>query len=330
MKQSNSMYLLILLFSLQASCNSSQPGCTDPLAENFDSSATEEDHSCFYDTIYISPSWSVELSEQINETSGLIIWDDALWTINDNSDTRLYALDTTSGEIVADYLMPGVENRDWEEIAQDEDYVYVGDFGNNRGNRTDLHILRIEKLTLTSDDPSIDTIWFSFGDQQNFDPEGPNQTEFDCEAFVLTSDSIYLFTKQWTSGFTTQYSLSKLPGTHIAQNRNVFNTRGQVTGATYLEEEGLLILCGYSGLIQPFLYLFYDYRDSNFFTGNSKRVNISLPFHQVEAVATSNGSTCYISNEFSSSNQLIRIPQKLHYFDLGSVLGDYLKEGPGI
>ncbi len=325
MKQLDFMYLLILLLSLQASCNSSQPGCTDPLAENYDSSATEENHSCFYDTIYINPTWSLELSEQLSETSGLIIWDEVLWTINDNTDTRLYALDTNSGEILADYLMPGVENRDWEDIAQDEDYVYVGDFGNNRGMRKDLHILRIEKLTLTSGHPSIDTIWFSYSDQQNFDPEGLNQTEFDCEAIVVSSDSIYLFTKQWTSGFTTQYSLSKLPGTHIAQNRKVFNSRGQVTGATFLEEEGLLILCGYSGLVQPFLHIFYEYRDFDFFTGNNMRVNIALPFHQVEAVASSTGSSCYISSEFSSSNQLIRIPQKLHYIDLSSLLGDYLK-----
>ena len=321
------MYLLILLLSLQASCNSSQPGCTDPLAENFDSTATEEDHSCFYDTIYISPSWSVELSEQINETSGLIIWDEALWTINDNSDTRLYALDTTSGEIVADYLMPGVENRDWEEIAQDEDYVYVGDFGNNRGNRTDLHILRIEKLTLTSDDPSIDTIWFSFSDQQNFDPAGAQQTEFDCEAFVVSSDSIYLFTKQWLSGFTTQYSLSKHPGTYIAQKRSSFDTMGQVTGATFMEQEGLLILCGYAGLMQPFLYLFYDYQDYEFFSGVRQRVNISLPFHQVEGVTTSNGTGCYFSNESSTFNQIAKLPPKLHYIDLSEFLGDYLNKG---
>lgn len=314
------MYLLILFLSLHVSCNPSQPGCTDPLAANFDSSATEDDNSCLYDTIYISPLWSVELSEQINETSGLIIWNEALWTINDNSNTRLYELDATSGEIVADYLLPDVENRDWEEIAQDKDYVYVGDFGNNLGIRTDLHILRIEKLTLTSDDPSIDTIWFSFGDQQNFDPVGTNQTEFDCEAFVVSSDSIYLFTKQWTSGFTTQYSLSKLPGTHIAQNRNVFNIRGQVTGATFLEGEGLLTLCGYSGLVQPFLYIFYDYPGYDFFAGTKKRVNLSLPFHQVEGVATINGFEYYVTNESSSFNQVARIPQKLHFIDLDHYL----------
>jgi hypothetical protein len=320
-------YLVFLLVFLKVSCNSTQTGCTDPMASNFDTTAAEDDNSCVYDTVYRSPDWSVEISEQIGETSGLIIWDEHLWTINDNSDTRLYALDTSSGEIITDFMLSGVVNRDWEEIAQDEDFIYVGDIGNNRGNRTDLHILRIDKPSLLSGDPSIDTIWFSFSDQQNFDPAGAQQTEFDCEAFVVSSDSIYLFTKQWLSGFTTQYSLSKLPGTYVAQKRSSFDTMGQVTGATFMEQEGLLIVCGYTGLVQPFLYLFYDYQDYEFFSGVRQRVNISLPFHQVEGVTTSNGTGCYFSNESSTFNQIAKLPPKLHYIDLSEFLGDYLNKG---
>lgn len=325
MKNLKAIYLLIILLALQASCNSSQTGCTDSQAINFDATATDDDQSCEYDTTYVNPKWSLEISEQISETSGLIVWDGLLWTFNDNTDTRLYGLDTLSGEIVEIYLLEGVENRDWEEIAQDEDFIYVGDFGNNGGNRRDLHILRIDKNSLKSDEPSIDTIWFSYSDQQNFSPPGANQTEFDCESFVISADSIYLFTKQWISGFTTMYALPKLPGTYIAQKRFRFNTSGQVTGASYLEQEGVLILCGYSGLIQPFLFLFYDYPDYDFFSGVKQRVNIIIPFHQLEGVAIVNGTRTYISNESSALNQIGRIPQKLHSVDLSEFLGEYLK-----
>jgi len=324
MKYKKTYYILLILLALQASCNSSQTGCTDPKAVNFDSTATDDDQSCEYDTTYINPLWSIEISEQISETSGLIVWDGLVWTFNDNTDTRLYGLDTVSGEIVDDYLLEGVENRDWEEIAQDEDFIYVGDIGNNSGNRRDLHILRIDKNSLRSGEPSIDTIWFSYSNQQNFNPPDANQTEFDCEAFVVSSDSIYLFTKQWLSGFTTLYALPKLPGTYLAQKRSTFNTMGQVTGASYLEQEGVLILCGYSGLIQPFLFLFYDYQDYDYFSGVKQRVNIIIPFHQLEGVATDNGTGCYISNESSALNQLGGIPQKLHYVDLSEFLGEYL------
>lgn len=322
MKNNKTIILFIILLALQASCNSSQTGCTDPKAINFDSTATEDDQSCEYDTTFANPQWSLEISDQISETSGLIVWDGLLWTFNDNSDTRLYGLDTVSGEIADDYLLEGVENRDWEEIEQDEDFIYVGDIGNNFGNRKDLHILRIDKPSLRSGEPSIDTIWFTYSDQQYFNPPDANQTEFDCEAFVVSSDSIYLFTKQWLSGYTTLYVLPKLPGTYVARKSFTFDTRGQVTGASYLEEEGVLVLCGYSGLIQPFLFLFYDYQDYDFFSGVKKRVNIILPFHQLEGVTFSKGTEYYLSNELSSHTQVIKIPPKLHLIDLGEYLED--------
>jgi len=83
---------------------------------------------------------------------------------------------------------------------QDKDYLYVGDFGNNlNGNRTDLKILRIRKNSVLVNPLKIDTINFSYSNQTNFTPTGTNNTDFDCEAFIVASDSIYLFTKQWIS-----------------------------------------------------------------------------------------------------------------------------------
>lgn len=313
--------IFCFLFCLHLSCNSTESGCIDPQAVNFDSSATDDDNSCIYDTIFTAPAGSVILSEQVKETSGLIFWDGFLWTMNDNSDTRLYYLDETTGEIAGDYRLSGVVNRDWEDLSQDEEYIYVGDIGNNRGNRKDLHILRIEKLSLKSDDPSIDTIWFKFSDQETFVPDG-NNTEYDCEALVASADSLYLFTKQWVSGYTTQYVLPKTPGTYVAQKRSTFNVRGQVTGATLSENGDVLVMCGYSGLIQPFLFLFCDYPEDDFFEGSQTRVNISIPFLQVEGVTSRNGLDYYITNEGSSANQFLKIPQQLHLIDLK----DFLEE----
>ncbi len=318
-------YLFFVLLSIPVSCHSANPGCTDPKALNYDSLARVEDGSCKCQGAYVSPEWSKELGEQIPETSGLIYWDGVLWTMNDDTDTRLYLLDAESAEIVGGHTLQGVINQDWEEIAQDEEYVYVGDFGNNMGMRKNLHILRIEKRSLKSGNPSIDTIWFSYSDQQDFASTGFNQTEFDCEAFIVASDGIYLFTKQWLSSNTTLYELPKLPGTYVAQKIEVYPIQGQVTGASFLEEERVLVLCGYAGLVQPFLYLFYDYQDFAFFSGNQKRLNISLPFHQVEGVATTDGLHYYISNEHFTMESYVDIPQRLHMIDLDDFLGEYLK-----
>jgi len=303
------------------------PGCTDPLANNFDPSATINDGSCTYDPISISPSATMALSETISETSGLTFWDGYLWTHNDGGDTKLYGIDTSNADIKIDYLLHKVTNHNWEEISQDKEYLYIGDFGNNlAGNRTDLHLLRIEKNSLKSGNPIIDTIWYSYSDQYNFDPLDSNETNFDCEAFIVSEDSIYLFTKQWLSVQTSVYILPKIPGAFVAKKKATYNIQGLVSGASYFESSRLLVLCGYTGLLHPFLYLFYDFSGSDFFLGNKRRVTLSLPFHQVEGIASNNGLKYYITNESFVRQPLINSPQKAHILNLDELLKNYMLE----
>ncbi len=324
MKDIFSKNLLFILLSVYISCNSANPGYTDHQALIYDSLANEDDGNCKYQITTVSPEWSKELGDQIVESSGLIFWEGVLWTMNDDTDTRLFQVDTGSAMITDTYFVQGVVNHDWEEMAQDLEYIYVGDFGNNGGDRKDLHILRIQKKSMSSDQPVIDTIWFSYSDQRNFDSNGFNQTDFDCEAFIIVSDQIYLFTKQWMSMNTTLYELSKKPGAHVAQKREVFPIDGLVTGATCLEEERLLVLCGYIGFFQPFLYLFYDYEGDGFFSGTHLRINLNLPLHQVESVCTLDGIHYYITNERYKLDSRVNIPQKLHKVDLSEHLEAYL------
>lgn len=300
-------------------------GCTDPLATNYNSSATQNDGSCSYNTSSVSPTSSFNLTANLTETSGLIKWNDQIWTHNDNSDINIYSLDTINGNLIQSYLLSGAVNNDWEEISQDSNFVYIGDFGNNsNGNRTDLKILRIVKNSILVNAPVIDTINFSYSDQIDFTPAGANNTDFDCEAFIVTSDSIFLFTKQWVSNKTSLYSLAKTPGTHIAKLKTNYNIQGLATGATTIEVLHLTVLCGYSNILQPFIYLLYDYNSSEYFSGNKRKITISLPFHQVEGIATTNGLKYYISNEFFSQPPFINNPQKIHILDLSTYLSNYI------
>jgi len=54
-------------------------GCTDPVANNFSASATQNDGSCTYANANITPLTSVALSSVLAETSGLISWNSSLW-----------------------------------------------------------------------------------------------------------------------------------------------------------------------------------------------------------------------------------------------------------
>ena len=300
-------------------------GCTDPLAVNYNPAATSNDGSCTYSSASVAPSASFVLGESLSETSGLIKWHDLVWTHNDNDDINIYSLDTLNGNLTQTYPLTGATNVDWEEISQDEDYVYIGDFGNNsNGNRTNLKIFRIDKNSILNNSPVIETISFSYSDQTNFTPAGANNTDFDCEALIVSADSIYLFTKQWISNKTCVYSLPKTPGTHIAQLKSTFDVQGLITGATYLESKKLVTLCGYTNLLQPFIYLLYDFHKHDFFGGNKRKVTISRPFHQVEGIASTNGLKYYISNEYSSQPLFITTQQKLLIFNLGGFLEGYL------
>lgn len=299
-------------------------GCTDPLSKNYDPKATVNDGTCRYENFRLKPNYSQKLSDSIKETSGLISFDHLLWTHNDDHDKTIYGLDSL-GNIKKKIILDKVINNDWEEISQDENYLYIGDFGNNvNGNRQDLKILKIEKKSFLQGNPIIETISFHYSDQTHLSPEKANTTNFDCEAFVVSTDSIYLFTKQWKSSKTSIYRLANQAGNQVAQFKITLDTKGLVTGATYLEEKKIIALCGYSKKGQTFLYLLYDFKNKDFLSGNKRKINLKLPFHQIEGIATKDGIHYFITNESLLRKPILNVAQQIHYFDLSFALGAYL------
>jgi hypothetical protein len=315
--------ILSLLFCL--TLQAQVPGCTDPLSKNYNPQATINDGSCEYKKAKVKPVLAVKLADEVVETSGLIHWNNSLYTQNDDTDTAIYALDTVTGAIANRYDLTDVMNQDWEELAQDEEHIYIGDFGNNRdGSRTNLHILKVAKASLTAGNATAEAINFTYSDQTL--PAGgvTDKTDFDCEAMVVTRDSIYLFTKQWNSKRTSLYALPKTTCTHVAQLKATHDVDGLITGATHLEDKNLVVLTGYSKTLKPFFYLLYDFKGHDFFSGNKRKVKIKLPFHQIESITTTNGLDFYITNEFFSAWP-VTVKQKLHKFDLAAYLSNYLE-----
>jgi len=322
----NVFCILIFGVLLSHSSNAQPAGCTDPLANNYNPSASSNDGSCLYSSTSIAPSFSFPLDSSMMETSGLICLNGRLLTHNDNDDIHLYYLDTLDGHLLGSDSLKSCINKEWEELSQDSIYFYIGDFGNNSsGNRTDLHILRVLKSSIMLVSPIIDTIYFSYADQTDFSAHAANTTDYDCESFVVSSDSIYLFTKQWQRKQTVVYVLPKTPGNYSAQPRDTFNVNGLITGATYLEQQRLLVLCGYSNLLLPFTYLCYDFQKQDFFGANKRRTDINaLAIHQIEGIATSNGLKYYMTNESFVQGSLINSPQAFHIFDFSTYLNGYL------
>lgn len=295
-------------------------GCTDLAAKNYNPNAVINDGSCQYLSSKIKPFFSTVISNEIHESSGLTFWDDRLWTMNDDGDANLYSLDTI-GVNLRNFPLAKVKNKDWEALAQDSSYFYIGDFGNNvSGNRTDLHILKIDKKELFENRIKVDTIAFSFENQINFEPKTVNTTDFDCETLLVTKDSIYILTKEWSNRKTSLYVMPKIAGGHIAKFKASLNVGGLITGGVILEQKKTIVLCGYSKKLQPFLYLLYDYSGSDFFSGNKRKIKVGLPFHQIEGIATKDGLQYYLTNENFNRKPFIAIPQQLHKLDLSMYL----------
>ncbi len=309
-------------------------GCTDPLATNYDSSATLNDGSCVYETTTIDTNVIGTLNTQTEGSSSLFYWNNGYWTYNDHNDNCLYRIDSTNAAILETLCINGLNNYDTEEISQDSLYLYFGDIGNNSGSRRDLHILRISKESMLNHTFEMDTIAFSYEDQTDFSPQ-PQNTDFDCEAFIVGRDSIYLFTKQWVSTQTTIYSLPKTPGQHIARHGYTYNVNGLITGASFLPEYQLAVLCGYDydrenllTALHPFIILLYDFQEDHFFSGNKRRIDFDYSVRaQVEAIATQNGLDYYITNEHFAASVMgfnINSPAKLMRLDLREYLLPYL------
>ncbi|HSD08411.1 T9SS C-terminal target domain-containing protein [Flavobacterium sp.] len=307
---------LILSFLFITTSYSQISGCTDIFASNFDPNATENNGSCWYRNTKVRAKSSTKIDASLSETSGLIDFEGLIWTFNDDHDNTIYGLDT-KGEIKRKINLEGIKNNNWEEISQDSLYLYIGDFGNNiQGNRRDLEILKIEKKSFLTGTPQIETIAFSYSNQTDFSGKEVNTTDFDCEAFIVLKDSIYLITKQWTAEKTSIYSLPKNPGKYIAHLRETLDVHGLITGATTIPSKKEVVLCGYTKLLQPFLLLLYDYQNEAFWTGNRRKIKVSLPWEQIEGITTEDGSLFYLSNESIIRKPFINSPQRLHIIDL--------------
>ena len=89
------------------------------------------------------------LDSVMNEASGLLLVEGSLWVILDSGNPNaLFQVDPATCEVMRTLHVPNAVNTDWEELTMDGDWVYIGDFGNNGGNRTDLRVYRVPLAAL--------------------------------------------------------------------------------------------------------------------------------------------------------------------------------------
>lgn len=98
-------------------------------------------------------------NEEIDEASGLAVNPDhphLLWTHNDSGDEARIFLIQKDGRFRAEYKLPGITNRDWEDLAvgpgpePDVNYLYIGDIGDNYTWSSSYVIYRLRQPDIRS------------------------------------------------------------------------------------------------------------------------------------------------------------------------------------
>jgi hypothetical protein len=195
------------------------------------------------------------LPDELQETSGLVWFDNILWTINDSGNEPLiFGFSPDDGHILRTIKLVNANNVDWEEITADEKYLYVGDIGNNDGSRQNLCIYFVPLSNLLKNgflEVQAGKIEFIYSGQDSF-KYSPFKTPWDAESFLVFNDSVYVFTKDWVDEGSSVFVFPAMVGAHRAVQTNLLNVEGLLTGATTDPGTGTIIFCGYHEY-QPFI-----------------------------------------------------------------------------
>jgi hypothetical protein len=278
-------------------------GCNDKAALNYNPKASINNGSCIYAPLSVTPTLKFVLPPMLLENSGMIFWKNLLWHHNDSGgDAAIYGMDTLNNTIKRRVTIKNAFNIDWEDIAQDDTHIYVGDFGNNsNGARPNFKIYKIAKKDITDTTGNISLtagiIKFNYDDQPAKPVSVPaNTTNWDCEAMIVYKDKLYLFTKQWKGNKTVLYELSKNTGEQVARRKDSLDVGGLITGADIQLQNSRVVLTGYNSSGQRFIYLLYGYKENNFLGGNKRKIILNGP-SQLESVTFINEKYIFLGSE---------------------------------
>lgn len=245
----------------------------------------------------------ISLSKKIDETSGLEIVDNQFITHNDSGgDPKLYYLDK-KGKIVFERTLEGVKNNDWEDITQDDEFIYVADMGNNYDTRKNLSVIKIPRDKNSVIDPEI--IKFNYPEQNDF--RYKKLSQFDAEALISINEFLIIFTKNRATKKTDIYSLPKNGGEYEAKKIGSLNTQSIITGGDYDKENELLILTSTISFDEYYILKIKDFSLKNKKDHKIEMYEIPIGKTQVEAVKIIDSNTFWITSEDEKSSSAARL-----------------------
>ena len=265
--------------------------------------------SCAFGALLVScgssyPPRKFRLPQRLDEASGLVIDHGRMLWHNDSGDGPYLYTTNLAGELLAvDTLNAAAV--DYEDICQDDrGLLYLGDFGNNTGRRTEQTIYIYDTLT-----HNTDSIRFTYPGQDGTGIDRPGN--YNCEAMVVADGQLHLFTKDVLTRerpfYIKHFRLPARAGTYEAELvDSLYLPRRVITGATldrdrnelYLVAYNFRVLLGFLPLGGASLITVSDYPNDEFFKGTIDRRNLAWAIPtQHEAVAVYDDRYLYVAAE---------------------------------
>ena len=240
---------------------------------------------------------SIVLPKVINETSGLEILNEVFITHNDSGGEPSLYFFNLNGEIINSVKLDKesfwqIYNIDWEDVAADEDYIFIADTGNNFGNRDNLNIIKVK----TNDFSIDDKIDVAYKDQETFIPRPKHK--YDAEALFLIEDKIAMLSKDRSNLFTDLYLIDKESSSRqVLESKVTYDVNSLITGGDYNEELRLLALVSYNSKGSQYLILFENFSLENLAEKKFRKIKIPIERAQIEAIKIIDNSTFWITSE---------------------------------
>ena len=230
------------------------------------------------------------LPDILEETSGLAMLNDTLWTLNDSgNEAALYAI-STKGALL-DKRDTSKTNIDWEDMTIVNGNMLVADMGNNFGTRKNLHLLEIDLSNGGA--TTLDSIPFHYPEQDNFDFQ--QATHFDAEGIVVVENKIVVFTKNRSTLTSEVYVIS--PSGGPATKMGSFAVGSLITGADYHQESKTLALTGYRRDDNQYLYVIDNFSLSAVADANISQYDLDFNGAQIEAISIIDAKTFWVTSE---------------------------------
>jgi hypothetical protein len=253
---------------------------------------------------YIKTNETV-LPAVIPESSGIEYWNDILWTFNDSGTPELFGLDLR-GNIKKKFLLSSARNWDWEDMTQDENFIYIADTGNNKGRRDTVAITKIDKNLLLADSVLTSVLRFTWPSNSG------KKINYDCEAIIALGDSILLFTKEWKKRQTQIFTLSKHESFQTARHYATLPTRPLITSAALDSINNRVLLLGYSRWLKPMLS-FLPLNFKKLQLDGPKRIKARFRRNQAEGICILADGSLIITSEAFYHRLFNRRPKLMEY-----------------